>query len=109
MCSASKLNATTVEVSCSTIYADSTYDPIYAVFTLYVDGNNHTTFTPQRTSYNSYTYASTSTFTADYADSSIYECVQTFGHPTEIQDPYIAMNEPTFRHSCVTSGEIQTT
>jgi len=91
-----KLDENTVEVTCSTIYADSNYDPIAAIFTLYVDDDPIATDTPQRTTEDSYTWISTSTFKTAYSSSSTYQCGQTFGQPTEIEDPNVAMNAPTF-------------
>jgi len=88
-------------VTCSSTYADSTYDPIAAIFTLYVDGAEVDSNTPQRTNNpDGYTWDSTYTFTTAYTSSSVYQCGQTFGIPTEVQDPSVAMNAPTFDQKC---------
>jgi len=98
-----------VEVNCSSIYADSTYDPIAAIFKLYVNGDLMATDTPQRTDYDGYTWISTSTFTAAYSSSFTYQCGLTFGQPTDVQDLIIAMNSPTFNRnvSLTTPGECE--
>ena len=104
-----KLNATMVEVNCSSIYADNTYNPIGAVFTLYVNGNFVASGTPQRIDNDGYTWISRSIFTAAYSSSSTYQCGQTFGQPTDVQDLIIAMNSPTFNRnvSLTTPGECE--
>ena len=96
-----------VEVNCSSIYADSTYNPIAAIFKLYVNGDLVASDTPQRIDYDGYTWISKSIFTAAYSSSSTYQCGQTFGQPTDVQDLIIAMNSPAFNrnYSLTTPGE----
>src|SRR6218665_1697080 len=109
-CSCDRVTSDTVELTCSTIYADSTFDPVAAIFTLYVDGNAVLSDTPQRTSCDGYTWISASSFTTAYSSSSTYECGQTFGQPTEVLDPSVSMNAPEFNQKCpvTASGEFRT-
>ena len=104
MCSSCKeIGSSTIQLTCSVVYADSTFDPIAAIFTIYVDGNAMASDTPQRTiNADGYTWISTSTFTTTYSRPSTYQCGQTFGQPTEVQDSTVATNAPTFSqiHVC---------
>src|SRR6218665_50270 len=110
-CSCGLVNTPIVQLTCSASYADSTYNPIAAIFTLYVNGSCTTSDTPQRTSStDGYAWISTSTFTTAYSSSSTYQCGLTFGQPTVIQDPRAAWNAPTFNNYCsvTASGEFRT-
>ena len=99
-CSCIIVSSPNVELTCSAVYADSTYNPISAVFTWCVNGNCTTPTPPQRTSStDGYAWISTSTFTTTYNSSSTYECGLTFGQPTDIQDPSLATNAPSFNHT----------
>src|SRR6218665_1680814 len=103
-CSCGLVNTPIVQLTCSASYADSTYNPIAAIFTLYVNGSCTTSDTPQRTSRPStggYAWISTSTFTTAYSSSSTYQCGLTFSQPTAVQDPSVAVNAPTFDQKCV--------
>ena len=107
-CSCSLVNPSSVQLTCSATCADYSYCPIAAVFTLYVNGRCAAFNTPQRTNDpDGYAWNSTSSFTTAYSSSSTYQCGLTFGPPTEIQDPSVAMNAPSFENYCsvTTSGE----
>ena len=99
-CSYSCVDSSNVQLTCNASYADSIFDPISAIFTLYVDGKATDSDSPQRSSFDGYTWSSTSTFTVVYSSSSTYQCRLTFGTPTEVQDPNVAMNAPKFNQNC---------
>ena len=99
-CSCQNASSPNVTLTCSAIYADSTYDPISAVFTWCVNGSCTTPTTPQKTSStDGYAWISTSTFTTTYNISSTYQCGLKFSQPTDIQDPSLATNAPNFNHT----------
>src|SRR6218665_1805473 len=70
-CSCGLVNTPIVQLTCSASYADSTFNPISAEFTLYVNGSCTTSDTPGRIrSADGYAWISTSTFTTAYSSSS---------------------------------------
>ena len=100
-----RVNATNVWAACSSHYADTIKYPIAAIFTLFVDGEIKSIKTDERIPYDVNTSAWFSMSVWEFAcsrptcSSSTFQCGQTFGKPTESQDPSVATNAPSFNHN----------
>ena len=103
-CSCVSINTTASNVSCNVTFADSTFDPIYAIVTWKVNGVYLANYTLERTRIDPYVFLSQSTITADAASPDDYECELSFSAPDVSQFPFVVTNVPEFSASCSTSG-----
>jgi len=103
-CSCVSINTTSSNVSCSIIFADSTFDPINAIATWKVNGAYLATYTLERTRIDPYVFLSQSTITRDATSPDEYECELSFSGPDISQFPFVVPNAPEFNESCYTSG-----
>src|SRR6218665_581277 len=91
-----------IELTCSADFADCTINPIPAIITWVINGTYYATDTPAKNKTDAYVYTATSTITLEANTVYDYECVLTFGEPTDIQYEWIASNAPAFNESCST-------
>ena len=70
-----------------------------------VNGAVYTTDTPYGNKTDYYVFTATSTITVDASDANDYQCILTFGQPTEVQYDWIATNAPDFTDSCSAPGK----
>ena len=103
-CSCVSINTTSSNVSCSIIYADSTFDPIYPIATWKVNGVYLATYTLDRKRIDPYVFLSQSTITTGTDSPDHYECELSFSAPDLSQFPFVVANAPEFNESCSTSG-----
>jgi len=97
-CTCSVVNATHVQLSASTIYADSSFNPISANLTWRSNGVYYSSTIPARARTNTVTV--TSSIFIDAYDQSNYQLNITFTQPNGIQLPYVSTNAPDFTASC---------
>lgn len=104
-CSYTAISSRKIQIFCSILYVDTSYQPIDAAMTWLSNGSVYKMMdTPVRRKVGPY-FVSTSSIKVDAKHSQTYECDVRFTAPRGIQYSYAAINAPLFLASCNSTCE----